>query len=237
MAKEILKISGLETGYGQKQVLYGIDLVVQEREMAAVIGHNGAGKSTLLKALFGLIPLWRGAVLYEGQDSGDWPPPKKVRSRIGYVPQGNRVFAELTVRENLEMGGYTLNGQPQIEKKIEEVFSFFPVLKQREGQLAGTLSGGEKQMLSLANILILSPRLLLLDEPSLGLSPPLVKEAFAKLTEINRAFGTTMVIVEQKVREALKICQSAYLLKMGRVAYAGTSSELLAGDRIKEIFL
>ncbi|MGH7770897.1 MAG: ATP-binding cassette domain-containing protein [Candidatus Binatia bacterium] len=117
MAKEILKISGLEAGYGQKQVIYGIDLVVQEGEMAAVIGHNGAGKSTLLKALFGLIPLWKGAVLYDGQDSGDWPPPKKVRSGIGYVPQGNRVFAELTVRENLEMGGYTLNGQPRSRKR------------------------------------------------------------------------------------------------------------------------
>ena len=237
MAKEILKISGLEAGYGPKQVLYGIDLAVQEGEMVAVIGHNGAGKSTLLKALFGLIPLWKGAVLYDSQNSGDWRPPKKVRSGIGFVPQGNRVFGELTVRENLEMGGYTLNGQPQIEKKIGEVFSFFPVLKQRESQLAGTLSGGEKQMLSLANILILSPKLLLLDEPSLGLSPPSVREAFRKLTEINQALGTAMLIVEQKVREALKICHRAYLLKMGRVVFAGPSSELLAGDRIREIFL
>lgn len=237
MAKELLKISGLEAGYGPKQVLYGIDLTVQEGEMVAVIGHNGAGKSTLLKALFGLIPLWKGAVLYDGQNSGDWPPPKKVRSGIGYVPQGNRVFGELTVRENLEMAGYTLNGKPQIEKKIGEVLSFFPVLKERAAQIAGTLSGGEKQMLSLANILILAPRLLLLDEPSLGLSPSLVKQAFQKLTEINHALGTTMVIVEQKVREALKICRHAYLLKMGRVAYSGASSELLAGDRIKEIFL
>ena len=237
MARELLKISGLEAGYGQKQILYGIDLTVQQAQMVAVIGHNGAGKSTFLKALFGLIPVWKGEVFYEGVEVGDWPPAKKVLNGIGFVPQGNRVFGELTVRENLEMGGYTLNGQPQIEKKIEEVFSFFPLLKEREDQIAGTLSGGEKQMLSLANILILSPKLLLLDEPSLGLSPSLVKQAFQKLTEINHALGTTMVIVEQKVREALKICQSAYLLKMGRVAYAGASSELLAGDRIKEIFL
>jgi len=237
MAKEILKISGLEAGYGQKQVLYGIDLAVQKGEMTAIIGHNGAGKSTLLKSLFGLIPLWRGEVFYDGQRVEDWLPSKKVRNGIGYVPQGNRVFGELTVRENLEMGGYTLNGQAQIERKIQEVFSFFPILKEREHQVAGSLSGGEKQMLSLANILILSPRLLLLDEPSLGLSPPLVREAFAKLVEINRSFGTTMVIVEQKVREALKICHKAYLLKMGRVAYSGASSELLEGDRIREIFL
>ena len=205
--------------------------------MVAVIGHNGAGKSTLLKAIFGLTPVWNGEVVYKGEEAKTWPPSKKVVNGIGYVPQGNRVFAELTVRENLEMGEYTLNGQPEIEKKMKEVFTFFPVLKEREDQLAGTLSGGEKQMLSLANILILSPRLLLLDEPSLGLSPSLVREAFEKLTEINRTLGTTMVIVEQKVREVLKIARRAYLLKMGRVAYTGASSELLAGDRIREIFL
>lgn len=236
MEKELLKVSGLEAGYGPKQILYGIDLTVQEGEMAAVIGHNGAGKSTLLKAIFGLIPVWKGKVFYESLEVGDWPPSKKVLNGVGFVPQGNRVFGELTVRENLEMAGYTLNGKPQIEKKIGEVLSFFPVLREREDQLAGTLSGGEKQMLSLANILILPPRLLLLDEPSLGLSPSLVKQAFQKLTEINHALGTTMVIVEQKVREALKICHRAYLLKMGRVAYAGNSSELLEGDRIREIF-
>lgn len=237
MERELLKVSGLETGYGPKQILYGIDLSAQEGEMVAVIGHNGAGKSTLLKALFGLIPVWKGKVFYEGLEVGDWPPSKKVLNGVGFVPQGNRVFGELTVRENLEMAGYTLNGKPQIEKKIGEVLSFFPALKEREDQLAGTLSGGEKQMLALANILILSPKLLLLDEPSLGLSPPSVREAFRKLTEINRALGTTMVIVEQKVREVLKICIRAYLLKIGRVAYSGASSELLAGDRIKEIFL
>jgi branched-chain amino acid transport system ATP-binding protein len=237
MAQEILKITGLETGYGPKQVLYGIDLVVQGGEMVAVIGHNGAGKSTLLKAIFGLILVWKGEVVYRDRRVDSLAPSQKVRDGIGYVPQGNRVFAELTVRENLEMGGYTLDGQPEIKKKMGEVFSFFPVLKEREDQLAGTLSGGEKQMLSLANILILSPKLLLLDEPSLGLSPSLVREAFKKLTEINQAFGTAVVIVEQKVREVLKISRLAYLLKMGRVAYTGASSELLQGDHIREIFL
>ena len=135
------------------------------------------------------------------------------------------------------MGGYSLNGQPQIEKRIKEVYSLFPVLKGRKTQLAGTMSGGEQQMLALANILVLSPRLLLLDEPSLGLSPSLVREAFQKLIEINRAFGTSMVIVEQKVREVLKITQWAYLLKMGRVTHSGPSSDYLDGDRIREIFL
>jgi branched-chain amino acid transport system ATP-binding protein len=237
MAREILRITRLETGYGRKQVLYGIDFAIQESAMVAVIGHNGAGKSTLLKALFGLIQVWKGEIAFEGRRIETWSSAKKIHNGIGYVPQGNRVFSELTVRENLEMGGYTLNGQPQIEKRIEKVYSLFPVLKERTAQVAGTMSGGEKQMLALANILVLSPRLLLLDEPSLGLSPPLVKEAFQRLIEINQAFGTTMVIVEQKVREVLKITQEAYLLKMGRVAHSGPSSELLDGDRIREIFL
>jgi branched-chain amino acid transport system ATP-binding protein len=236
-AKEIMKVTGLEAGYGPKQVLYGIDLAVQEGEIVAIIGHNGAGKSTLLKALFGLIPVWKGELWYKGEAVKNWSPPAKVRKGIAYAPQGNRVFTELTVRENLETAAYTLDGKAQVEKKMDDAYSLFPALKSRQAQLAGSLSGGEKQMLSLANILMLSPRLLLLDEPSLGLSPSLVREAFQKLTEINRLLGTTILIVEQKVREVLKISQRAYLLKMGRVIYSGASADLLAGDRIREIFL
>jgi len=237
MAGEMVKVSGLEAGYGPKQVLYGIDLIVQQGEIVSIVGHNGAGKSTLLKAIFGLIPVWKGEVLYDGEPVKGWPPAAKVRKGVAYVPQGNRVFTELTVRENLETAAYTLDGKAEVKDRIEKAYSLFPVLRQRETQLAGSLSGGEKQMLSLANILMLSPRLLLLDEPSLGLSPSLVREALQKLTEINRLLRTTMIIVEQKVREVLKISQRAYLLKMGRVAYSGASAELLAGDRIKEIFL
>ena len=237
MAEEILGIRALETGYGPKQILHGIDLNVYEGEMVAIIGHNGAGKSTILKAFFGLIPVWKGQVYYKGQRADSWSPAMKVTRGIGYVPQGNRVFSELTVRENLEMGGYTLNGQPQLEERIRDVLLFFPALKPRQKQLAGTLSGGEKQMLALANILIQSPKLLLLDEPSLGLSPPLVREAFENLVRINRDLKTTIIIVEQKVREVLKICQRAYLLKTGRVAYSGSSLELLEGNRLREIYL
>jgi branched-chain amino acid transport system ATP-binding protein len=237
MAGEALKVSGLEAGYGPKQILYGIDLVAHEKEIVAIVGHNGTGKSTLLKALFGLIPVWKGEVSYNGEAVKNWSPAEKVRKGIAYVPQGNRVFSEMTVQENLETAAYTLDGKAQVGKRIDEVFSFFPALRQRGKQLAGSLSGGEKQMLSLANILVLSPKLLLLDEPSLGLSPSLVKEAFQKLTDINRLLGTTMVIVEQKVREVLKISQRTYLLKMGRVAHSGPSAEFLAGDKISEIFL
>ncbi len=233
----MLKVSGLEAGYGRKQILYGIDLEAHTNEVVAIVGHNGAGKSTLFKALFGLIPVWKGSVHYEGRDITASPPSEKIQTGMAYVPQGNRVFGELSVRENLEVGAYTLDGRAEVEKKIAEVYSVFPALKQREKQLAGSLSGGEKQTLALANILVLSPKLLLLDEPSLGLSPPLVNEAFQKITELNRAFGTTVVIAEQKVREVLKITQRTYLLKMGRVAYEGSSAALLEGDRIREIFL
>lgn len=141
------------------------------------------------------------------------------------------------MHENLDTAGYTLDGKAEVGKKIEQVYSFFPALRGRGRQLAGSLSGGEKQMLALANILVLSPKLLLLDEPSLGLSPALVREAFQKLAEINRLFGTTMIVVEQKVREVLKISQRTYLLKMGRVAHSGPSAEFLEGDKIREIFL
>ena len=237
MAREMLKVSGLEAGYGRKQILYGIDLVAQTSEMVAVIGHNGAGKSTLLKAVFGLIPVWKGSVSYDGRDTTGSTPGENIRNGLAYVPQGNRVFGELSIRENLEMGAYTLDGRTEVERKITEVYAVFPALKQREKQIAGTLSGGEKQMLALANILVHSPKLLLLDEPSLGLSPPSVKDAFQKITDLNRAFGTTVVFVEQMVREVLKISQRTYLLKMGRVAYEGSSAALLDGVRIREIFL
>ena len=237
MGQSFLKVAGLETGYGQKQILHGIDLEVQANDVVAIVGHNGAGKSTLLKAVFGLIPVWKGSVHYDGRDATGSTPAENVRNGLAYVPQGNRVFGELSVRENLEMGAYTLDGRSEVEKKIEEVYRVFPILKQRENQFAGSLSGGEKQMLALANILVLSPKLLLLDEPSLGLSPPLVKDAFQKIADLNRTFGTTVVIVEQKVREVLRISQRTYLLKMGKVVYEGSSAALLDGDRIREIFL
>jgi branched-chain amino acid transport system ATP-binding protein len=235
--REIVCVNRLETGYGRKQVLFGADLFVRACEMVALIGHNGAGKTTLLKAIFGIVPVWKGELSYDGQSISDWPLRRRINAGIAYVPQGNRVFNGLTVRENLEMGGYTLGDRAQLREKIEEAYSVFPVLKERSSTLSSVLSGGEKQMLAIATGLMLSPRLLLLDEPSLGLSPSAIKDVLARLTQINRSSKTAMLIVEQKVREVLQICSRAYLLKMGTVVETGECSAFLQGDRIREIFL
>ncbi len=233
----MLDVIDLETGYGAKQVINGITLKVQQGEMVALVGHNGSGKSTLLKAIFGLLKVWQGKILYEGKEIQNRSPLENIREGIGFVPQGNRVFTELTVWENLEMGGYTLNDHTLLRDRIEQVFDLFPVLRGRARQIAGTLSGGEQQMLALANALILSPKLLLLDEPSLGLSPGLVNKAFEKIVEVNKRLETTILIVEQKVKKILGLADRVYILKMGKVIHEGPAKELLEGDRIHQVYL
>jgi branched-chain amino acid transport system ATP-binding protein len=232
-----LDVANLVAGYGKKQVIDGVSLSVGTGEIVALIGHNGAGKSTFLKAVFGLIPIWSGKVHFHGVL---WPKPAPralLRAGVAYVPQGNRVFNDLTVRENLEIGGGTLPDKESVKAGIERVFTLFPMLKDRLKQRAGTLSGGEKQMLSLANALILSPKMLLLDEPSLGLASPLVSDALRRIKEINQNFGVTVLIVEQKVREVLKIADRAVVLRTGRVSFDGSAMELSENRKLKEVFL
>jgi ABC-type branched-subunit amino acid transport system ATPase component len=236
-AHALLSIDSVVTGYGKKQVVNGVSIEVAPGEIVALIGHNGAGKSTLLKALFGLLPVWKGEVAFNGNDLKAAKPRELLRAGIAYVPQGNRVFTDLSVRENLEMGGVTLPNKTQLEEGMERVFTLFPALRGQLQQRAGTLSGGEKQMLALANALILSPRLLLLDEPSLGLAPALVREALAHIQQINRDSGVTVLIVEQKVREVLKIAHRVYVLRNGLVSFSG-STELLKDDvKLREVYL
>ena len=233
----ILRVSELVTGYGKKQVVNGVTMEVAKREIVALIGHNGAGKSTLLKAVFGLIRVWSGQVYLDGQA---WPklvPRELLRAGVAYVPQGNRVFTDLTVYENLEMGGITLPGKERLREGMERVFGLFPALKDRLKQRAGTLSGGEKQMVALANALIISPRVLLLDEPSLGLAPPLVSEALGQIQQITRESGMTVLIVEQKVREVLKIAQRVYVLRNGRVSFHGPAEALKDEAKLREVYL
>jgi branched-chain amino acid transport system ATP-binding protein len=232
-----LSVRSLITGYGKKQVVNGVSLEIAPGEIVALIGHNGAGKSTLLRALFGLLPIWSGQVAFDGDDLLNPKPRDLLRAGVSYVPQGNRVFTDLTVRENLEMGGVTLSNKAQLQDGIERVFTLFPALKSVLRRRAGTLSGGEKQMLALANALILSPRLLLLDEPSLGLAPPLVREALARIQEINRDSGVTVLIVEQKVREVLKIAQRVYVLRNGSVSYSGQTEALKDDVKLREVYL
>lgn len=232
-----LRVNSLVTGYGKKQVVNGVTLEVASGEIVALIGHNGAGKSTLLKAMFGLLPLWSGEVHLNGRTWSKPTPRDLLRSGVAYVSQGNRVFTDLTVRENLEMGGVTLADRSALAAGMERVFNLFPALKGRLKQPAGTLSGGEKQMLALANALILSPRVLLLDEPSLGLAPPLVSEALGQIHQISKASGVTVLIVEQKVREVLKVSHRVYVLRNGQVSFTGRAEELKDEARLREVYL
>ena len=232
-----LDVSNLVTGYGKRQVIDEISLNIGSGEIVALIGHNGAGKSTLLKAVFGLIPIWDGEVHFNGALLRKPTPRALLRAGVAYVPQGNRVFTDLTVHENLEIGGVTLPNKQSVRDGIERVFTLFPMLRGRLKQRAGTLSGGEKQMLSLAKALVLSPKMLLLDEPSLGLAPPLVSEALKRIKKINQDFGVTVLIVEQKVREVLKIAERVVVLRTGRVSFSGSARDLEDDTKLREVFL
>lgn len=232
-----LCVESLVTGYGKKQVLNAVTLDVAEGEIVAVIGHNGAGKSTLLKAVFGMIPIWQGRICRDGRAIPFPNPWELLRAGAAYVPQGNRVFTDLTVEENMEMGGITLPNAQVLREGMKRVFSLFPALRPRLKQQAGTLSGGEKQMLSLGNALMLSPRLLLLDEPSLGLAPSLISEVLNRIHEISRDSRLAVLIVEQKVREVLKIAHRVYVLRNGGVSFTGKADELKDDARLREVYL
>jgi len=233
----MLEIRNLETGYGKKQVLFGASLEVHEGEIVALIGPNGAGKSTVLKAVCGLIPAWKGEIRFGGAATNGSTPAQNVARGITFCPQGNRVFDELTVLENLEIGGYQLP-KKDLKRRIEEILDLFLALKERLKQEASRLSGGEQQMLSVARALVPRPRLLMLDEPSLGLAPNLVAAVFERIVDINRETGLTILIVEQKVREVLTISQRVYSLKLGKVAFAGSSANLNGDkDKLRALFL
>lgn len=207
----MLEIKKINTGYDKKQVVFDVTLNVQQGEIVSLIGPNGAGKSTILKAVCGLIPAWSGKLLFNEKILNGNEPPQNLKIGISFCPQGNRVFDGLTVQENLEIGGYILR-KDKAKKRIQEILEIFPVLKERLKQEAGSLSGGEQQMLAVARALIPEPKLLLLDEPSLGLAPNLVKELFDKFVELNNKLGITILIVEQKVREVLSISNRVYAL-------------------------
>lgn len=232
----LLRVDSLVTGYGKKQVINGVSLDVAPGEIVALIGHNGAGKSTLLKAIFGLLPVWQGQIVFQETTLNSHTPRKMLKLGAVYVPQGNRVFTDLSVRENLEMAGVTLSDGARFRDGMERVFSLFPTLKSRLRQRAGTLSGGEQQMLALANALMLSPRLLLLDEPSLGLAPQLVTQALSRIKKISRDSGASVLIVEQKVREVLKIAHRVCVLRNGQVSFFG-STETLDDEKLRRVYL
>ncbi len=235
----MLEISSLHTGYGDVGVLHGIDLTVGAGEIVALIGANGAGKTTLAKAISGLLPARRGRIRFAGSDIARLPPRQRVLLGIAHVPEGRQIIAGLTVGENLRLGAYARRGQlgeAGIVARIGEICQHFPVLLERLDETAGNLSGGQQQMLAIARALMVAPKLLILDEPSLGLSPTLVAEIFRLIGGL-RARGLAILLSEQNARLSLAIADRAYVIEMGRVVIAGRGSELLGSPEIAERYL
>ncbi len=228
-----LEVKGLVSGYGKGEILQGIDIYLDANETVAIIGPNGAGKSTLLKTIFGIIPPKSGKVFFEEEDITGWPIERIFEKGISIVPQEENIFPSLTVLENLEMGGFLI--QKDIGKKLEEIYNIFPILKDRSSQKAGTLSGGERQMLAISRALMTEPRLLLVDEPSSGLAPLMVKELFSKIREISEQ-GTAVLIVEQN-EEALKLASRCYLLDSGRIKYHEKAEYFIDNPDITKMYL
>ncbi|AEF94170.1 Fe(3+)-transporting ATPase [Desulfotomaculum nigrificans CO-1-SRB] len=232
----LLDVKDLHVSYGAIRALRGISCQIREGEIVALIGANGAGKSTTLRTISGLIRPKSGEITYQGQSLIKMPPHQIVNLGISQVPEGRRVFTRMTVMENLEMGAYTRKDKAKVKEDIKKIFQRFPRLEERKNQLAGTLSGGEQQMLAMGRALMSKPKLLLLDEPSMGLAPMLVQEIFAIIKEINQA-GTTILLVEQNAHMALSISNRAYVLETGEVVLSGDAQELANNPEVKKAYL
>lgn len=232
----MLKVENLHINYGFIEAVKGIDFIVNDGEIVALIGANGAGKTTTMHALSGLIKPKSGSIVLDGKDITKVPANKIVSLGLIQVPEGRHVFASQTVLENLTLGAYLCKDKKLIEDNLNHVFELFPRLKERQKQLAGTLSGGEQQMLAMGRALMSNPKVLLLDEPSMGLSPLLVKEIFAIIKEINDN-GTTVFVVEQNAKMALEIASRAYVMETGKIVLSGTGKELLASDAVSKAYL
>lgn len=230
----LLEVSGLDAGYGDLQVLEDVDLTVQDGEYVTIVGPNGAGKSTVMKSIFGLTNVMDGSIDFDDEEISDLRPEQIIRTGIGYVPQSNNVFPSLSVMENLEMGAYILDEIPQ--DRLDRIFDRFPILEERKTQKAGTMSGGQRQMLAMGRALMLEPGLLMLDEPSAGLAPDLVEEMFDRIDEINDD-GTAVLMVEQNAKEALRRCDRGYVLVQGQNRYVDDGDALLADEQVRQDFL
>ncbi|HAV01086.1 MAG: ABC transporter ATP-binding protein [Lachnospiraceae bacterium] len=232
----MLEIQNLEVNYGMIRALKGISFKVDEGEVIALIGANGAGKTTALHTITGLLPAASGSIMFNGVDITRVPAHRIVTMGMAHVPEGRRVFSNLSVLQNLKMGAYTRNDRTEVEKNLEMVFSRFPRLKERQNQLSGTLSGGEQQMLAMGRALMSNPRIILMDEPSMGLSPILVNEIFDIIEKV-KADGTTVLLVEQNAKKALSISDRGYVLETGNIVLEGKASELLDNEQIKKAYL
>ncbi len=232
----MLTVKDLVVNYGVIQALKGISFEVEEGEVIALIGANGAGKTTTLQTISGMLTPTSGSVILESEDITKIPGHKIVSMGMAHVPEGRRVFAQLTVLENLKMGAFTRSDKKEIANTLEKVYTSFPRLKEREKQLAGTLSGGEQQMLAMGRALMSRPRIILMDEPSMGLSPIYVEEIFSIIQDISKA-GTTVLLVEQNAKKAFSIADRAYVLETGKIVLSGKASDLMNDDSIKKAYL
>jgi branched-chain amino acid transport system ATP-binding protein len=230
MGDVLLEVEGIESGYGKKTVLQGVALRVREGEVVAMLGHNGAGKSTTLKTILGLLPARAGRVRFAGEAWANGDPVENVRRGMALVPQGRGVFPDLTVIENLMLGAYTQRDKAATATRLREVIELFPMLEERRAHRAGTLSGGQQQMVAVGMALMPRPRLMMMDEPSIGLAPVLVQRVLETARQINRRFGTAIILVEQNIKTALGVADRAYVMKSGRIVLEKPAAELLAAQ-------
>ena len=236
MADPILKVANLETYYGPIMAIRGVSFEVQAGSIVTILGSNGAGKTTVLKTVSGVMDPQKGTVLFENREIQRMDPDKVMRLGISHVPEGREVFPFLSVRENLNMGAYTRRDADEVARDLETVFGYFPVLKERADQRAGSLSGGEQQMLAISRALMARPKVILLDEPSLGLSPVLVQEMFALVRRVNKA-GQAIMLIEQNAVQTLRIARRAFILENGLITMQGPAQALLADPRVREAYL
>jgi len=233
----MLQIDGLSVSYGGLAALRGVSLTVDEGQFVAIVGPNGAGKTTLFKAISGTVEPAAGKIAFEGRDLLAVPPSERAHLGIAHVPEGRQVFPTLTVLENLEMGAYAARGRAHWARNLDRIYTLFPVLAERRRQMAGTLSGGEQQMLAIGRGIASAPRLLLLDEPSMGLAPTIADLIFERIAALHQEDGVTLLLVEQRVAEALESCDYGYVLETGRVVLEGPHSTLIADDRVRRAYL
>jgi len=233
---KILEANNIVAGYGKSEILHGVSIYIEEKEAITIIGPNGAGKSTLLKTIMGYIPVFEGNIYWRGDNITHLKPYEKVNRGFGYVPQLGNVFPSLTVRENLEMGGF-LQSKEVMKERMEKAFQLFPILTDRLKQKAGTLSGGQRQMLGMARALMTDPELLMLDEPSAGLSPAVSEEVFSTITDIHKKMGRAIVIIEQDAYQSLSISDRGYVLVMGQNEFEDRADKILSDQKIREAYL
>jgi branched-chain amino acid transport system ATP-binding protein len=233
----MLELKNIDTYYGNIQALRDVNINIREGEIITLIGANGAGKSTTLMTICGVVPPRKGEVLFEGKSIGKTPPDKIVRMGICQVPEGRLIFPDLTVQENLDMGAFLRSDKAGISRDQDQVFALFPILLERRKQLGGTLSGGEQQMLAISRALMARPKLLLLDEPSLGLAPLIIRQIFDIIKQINRESNTTIFLVEQNANQALKVAHRGYVMENGRITLEDACDKLLANDAVKKAYL